>query len=582
MAAVPAPEKSAPRRPPSATPTQVTDPRLSPALIIVTLTGLISTVMLLSNLKDGQLAHGQSYVDRAEQAIAQKDWPAALGAIQKVDENNRQRPGFLRVLADYLIGTRTSPEMLGNTLEKLKPSAMFRAEDHLWLCSAWLASNHIDRTRAAWQDIPASLASGLEATQLKIQLLKKEGQKREAEQIQAALSRLFSKDPTVAEQQAVKDWNSTFPEVRRQARERLWELARRHDAPGLDAIRFLSEQAGHTEVELDQLLRLVTEHPEARTADRLTVVSLLLPIKPDQRAAMIQAEVDRHASGGPAVLAQLSSWLSKEEEQDRILQLIPETRWREQPVLLPLVVQALVDQARWQDLLNTLHEAEQTKQFSKAQLMNWRAQALTKLHPKDAIEPREVLHEAILQGNVEKSEVALMTSAHIAEDWQMPDLALQACQFLALPGTPNEEPMLEKCEQMATLLKDTKAMAEAAVRLSELQPNSTAAARRAAYLRLLRGERVEIASGRTADIAPGDSAAWLVAALKAWRLGDPHSTHDALKHIKDTLGLGPGERAVLAGLLAKTGETARGFQLAEKIRPELLLPEEAAFLNSAK
>jgi hypothetical protein len=44
----------------------------------------------------------------------------------------------------------------------------------------------------------------------------------------------------------------------------------------------------------------------------------------------------------------------------------------------------------------------------------------------------------------------------------------------------------------------------------------------------------------------------------------------------------PGERAVLASLLAKAGEAARAFQLVEKLPAALLLPEEAAYAKLAR
>jgi len=562
-------------------------------LIPGTVAVVLFVMMILNGLDGWRMGHGQSMVDRAEEAISQKDWPAALGAIQKVEEGGRQRPGFLRVLADYQIGTYSSPEvpgsseslnnpeLLGDTLEKLKPSSMFRPEDHLWLCRAWLASNHLDRARTAFEAIPATLASGLEATRLKIELLRKEGQKREAEQIQDSLSKFFSDDPAVAVAQAIKDWNSPFPEVWRQARVRLWELARRKDAPGLNAIRHLSAQAGHTLAELDELLALATNHPAALAADRLQVISLLLPLKREKRGEIIQAEVERYQAAAPAVLSQLSSWLSREKEQDRIIQLIPEARWKEYPVMIPLVVQALVDQARWQDLLNMLNEVAKKNQFSNARVLNWRALALKHLHPDDAIEPHAILDEAIQQGNVEQSEVALKSSAYLAEEWQMADLALEAYQFLAQPGVPDEAGYLEKYAQMASILKDTAALTAVAVRLSALQPNSTQAARRAAYLRLLRGEMLETAIGPGTQMANSDSTTWLLTALQAWRLSDPPATRAALQHITGIQELSPGERAVLAGLLAKTAATARAFQIAEAIHPELLLPEETAFLQQA-
>ena len=540
------------------------DPRLPPTLIVLTIAVTLLLIFAVNTFYEGALMPTKSYIQRGEEAVAQQDWPAALGAIKMVPESGRERPGFLRLLADYLIGTRSNPELLANTLEKLKPSVMFRDEDRLWLCSAWLNSQHLDRARTAFEALPAEMASSLEATQLKIELLRKEGQKREALQIQEAMENIFTADPKIAVQHAWKEWNSPFPEVRQKAHERLWDLALRHDAPGLSAIRNLSFDTNLTRTELDKLLLLATQHPDAQAADRLTVVSLQMARQPEHRQEMIQAEVTRYQSGGPAVLAHLSSWLAKEKEPGRILQLIPESRWKQQSVLLPLVVQALVDQARWLDLLNTLNEADRAHLFSKAQLMNWRAQALKKLHPEDAIKPRDELESAIRQGDVEKSYLALMTSAQIAEDWQLTDLALQAYQFLAHPGSPQEAELLEKCTQMAAL--------------------------RAAYLRLLRGEMLETAippaaAASQSDTAPGASfsTTQLLPALKAWRLGDPAATRAALSPLTTTrpLDLGPGERAVLAGLLARLGETSRAFQLAEKIRPELLLPEELTFLKQA-
>lgn len=578
------PEASPPpsTRPSRAVPTATADPRLPPVLIPLTLAVTALLIFAVNHYYDGAQLPVKSYLQRGEEAVAQQDWPAALGALQKVPESNRERPGFLRLLADYLIGTRTNPELLANTLEKLKPSDLFRKEDHLWLCSAWLNTPYLDRARTAFEAIPPDLASGLQATQLNIELLRKEGQKREALQIQEAMERIFTADPVVAVQHTSKEWNSPFPEVRQKARERLWDLALRHDAPGLTAIRTLNQDTTLTRTESGQLLLLTTQHPDSQTADRLRVVSLQMSLQPEHRQEMIQAEVKRHQSGGPAVLAQLSSWLSREKEPGLILQLIPETRWKEQSVLLPLVVQALVDQARWQDLLSTLHEAETSRQFSKAQLLNWRAQALKKLQPEDATRPREVLDSAIRQGNVEKSYLALMTSAQIAEDWQLTDLALQAYQFVALPGAPQEAGLLEKCAQMAALLKDSDALSEAAVRLAALQPSNTHAAHRAAYMRLLRGEMLETALPRTSPPAKDDSTAWLLAALKAWRLGDTFTARDKLRHIHDSTRFAPGERAIYAGLLAKVGgDISRAFQVAEKIRPELLLPEELTFLKMA-
>ena len=74
----------------------------------------------------------------------------------------------------------------------------------------------------------------------------------------------------------------------------------------------------------------------------------------------------------------------------------------------------------------------------------------------------------------------------------------------------------------------------------------------------------------------------LIQALAAYRMQDAARLKDLLAEViprEDFLT--HGQKAVLAGLLAADGQVAAGFQVAEKLRRSLLLPEEQRFLDMA-
>ena len=565
-----------PARTPYVTPAASGNPWLSSSMIWVTIVAVISAIMVVSQFDKLQWVSSERLIEKAQEALRQQNWPAALGAIKKVNEGSRQQPEFQRVLADYLEETRSSPHVLVEVLERLKKSGEFRPMDQLWLCRAWLGTNHLDKARAAWDAIPAPLCEGLEATRLKVELMRQEGQLREADQLQADLNVDFADVPLVAVRLATAEINGPFPEVRQKATARLWELAWRRDQAGLEALRMLARQGGRTANEAEELLELVSRHPLARPADRQALVSLLMRLSPSSRAELLQRETERCATQEPLALA---VWLAREGETQRLWQLSPELRRVEPVEWFQILARALAEAKQWEELMKLIRQQQaEAGPVSPAELLRWRAVALMQLHPHDVATPYAELQLSIRQGAVEKNDACVALAAQIAEDWHMLDLALEAGLILAHPGGPNEARMLENCRRIATLLQDSKVLADIAARLVGLQPEHVQYARQDAYLRLLRGERIE-------TVTPGgtsDQAVVLLHAFKAWRLNDHPVATAALRQIQGTGSLTVGEKAVYAGLLAKVcGELAKAYQVAEKIRPELLLEEERSFLKAA-
>jgi len=126
---------------------------------------------------------------------------------------------------------------------------------------------------------------------------------------------------------------------------------------------------------------------------------------------------------------------------------------------------------------------------------------------------------------------------------------------------------------------------DTARRLRVLRPTSVRFANRLDYLRLLLGDEIEAAMEwrevYTDESADERQMAALLLALKAYRMRDKSLMLESLAKVDDATALPPGQRAVLAGLLASGGQAGRAFQLAERVQERLLSSVELAFLKKA-
>ena len=190
------------------------------------------------------------------------------------------------------------------------------------------------------------------------------------------------------------------------------------------------------------------------------------------------------------------------------------------------------------------------------------------------------------QSKSEKNALALLGAARMAEKWDMPDLALQTYEILTQEDSVPKLDMLEKCWQMALLLKNSEVLLAVAGQQHQLRPENPGFTQRSRYLSLLLGAEIETTlKPQTEDpTAQGNETdqGLLLQALAAYRLQNLGLARAYLEKIRAAASFTAGERAVCAGLLAKTrANIPRAYELAEKIHPELLLTEELVFLQMA-
>lgn len=551
-------------------------------MIILLVLGVLGLVAM--RFEFGRVRGADHFIEKATLAIAAEDWDEARGAMEQVQAEEKSNPAFLRVVAGYLTGTRTSPELLVKTLKSLAASSQARPMDDLWMSMACHAIGEIGEARHAWDRLPAALRDGKQAREIEIDLLVAEGRMQEAVEAELRLLERFKDEPEIAMRLAAKRQGAPFPELQQAATRQLLDLATREDITGLQSLRVLARRSSLTLTEAVQLLALAENHERLPLEDHLEIVSMIMRLDPSRREALIQTEIARHESRGAAIRARLASWLITESEFSAFNALVADGSKLHPGDVYPLKAQALVAQKRWKELL-ALVDKSQRLPLAPSRAAVWRALATRHLMPGRIQEVRHHLEEGIRLGGAEENVLALQGAAALAEEWSMLDLALSAFRQLAKPGTQGEAAVLEKCWQLAATLKDSQTLAEVSSRLHALRPDDPAAMKKHDYLRLLRGEEVEAtlkAADATQPQSTPSASLRLLQALKAFRMQNRPLAISLAQGIESTADLSTGEKAVLAGLLALSPDgTARAYQIAERIRPESLLTEERIFWKRA-
>lgn len=553
---------------------------------LIAFIALTMVVLFFGKFDLTRLLGADHFIRKTRRAVAAKDWPAATWALQHIAGHDRERADYLRVLADFLEATRSEPALLDATLVKLDALCLMQPVDFTWACRLRLGAGNILAARKFWDRIPSASRQTAEVMKLSVELLKEEGRPQEAAAEESLLFEKFADDPETAVRKAVRELEGTFPEIEQAALSRLWELARREDEPGAMAIRVLSQRNDLTLPDAKQLHELSDKQPNIVIGDRLPITSTLMRLDPQQREPLLAAEVKRYDNGDSTVQVQLASWLAKEQEYDKVMAMMPKEMLLKSPDLFPQVAQGLAEKGRWSELMNLIQKGKKLP-VSNARAATWRALATKNLFPDNAKEIRTHLEEAIREGQVEKNGLAMMGAARLAEEWSMADLALKAYEILAVPGSAQESEVLDRCWLVATTLKDSAKLLKLADKRARLKPGNYRLAQQRDYMHLLCGDQVEtalaspevVAGASTAELE--SDASRLLQALKAYRLHDLPLLTSTLGKVRNARALNTGERAVYAGLQAINGQPAQAFQMAESVRPELLLNEEAVFLRLA-
>lgn len=520
-------------------------------------------------------------VELARQSIESKDWTAALDAIQKVPSDSRQKVAYLRVLADYLKGTRSSPQILSRVIASLEAEGALEPADFVWICGEHLLAGRVSEAQEAWDRLPEQLRQTLQARELELVLLGQQGKQEALQKAEQEMFDLFPDEPSVAVRKAVKDLDGTLPEIHAAAWARLWELAALDDVHGLQAIRLLANRRELSLPEARRLLEIFGRHPSQSIHDRLLVLTSLYRLSSEgERKQILDREMSKNKLQERGSALAFAAWLAKMGAIDRMRSFCSTNAVLNTGETFMLLAQGLAEEQNWKALWELLSRSSQVP-VPASRVATWRTLAFRNLHEDDVRGIREHLAEAISLANQEKNAVAMMGAASMAEQWGHPDLALRAYLLLSESDPAREIEVLERAWGIAGSLKDTVALLAISERQMRLKPDIPKYALHWRYITLLSRKEV-LSPGTAKDALEGSAEGLMVRALEAHRAQKPEEVVAALDQIRQPGSLPPGQRAVYAGLLSQNPDrVGEAHAIAEKIPAQLLLPEEAAFLKMA-
>lgn len=552
-------------------------PRPSPKFGFLSRLSLAAFILLLiaffayEPLKEWRL---QRQFQIARDGIAKGQWSRVAEAITAARAIQPEHPELLRVIVTFLDATGNDPHFVLQALPQLKESGHAETNDAILFIRALLATKRFEEARRAFDALDATQHAHPAYLLISAQLLREEGDEKAATATTLKAHSARPEDPQAALALAIAEsWNTPY-EVQSAAIQRLWALAESSTPAAPSAIEHLCSQSYVTLPKAEHLLQLAEAHPLCSHATRLAVVSAIMRRAPERRNAMLDAEVARYRDCNVQTLHQVAFWLASESEHDRLLEICPMRVALQSAELFPVVALSLAQKQRWKELRRLL--TEERVPAAPERVNVWLAWADGFLEP-DMKNARLQLESAIAQAKKISSLEVLMSAVNVAEIHGMWDLALE-CYTLAAKTDPTQEiPLLEKACEVARHQNDGESIFRITKRLQALRPASAAYAERASYLGLILGEDLEIMpQARSASMQA------LLAALAAHRLQDHVTMKKEVARVTDATAFQAGERAVYAGLLALSGETAAGFHIAEKITDSLLLEQEKRYLKLAR
>lgn len=520
--------------------------------------------------------------------LDQKQWVEAMRAMADAKRFGRDHPEIMRATVTFVTKTNHDPHALIFTIKQLAELGQDTLADRLLLGQSYLALSDVTAARAVFAGLSEEGKDSKEGLELLAQIYRNEGMPKEAED---ALRRAMAKapeDPDSRLRIALLDYGNAFPEIQAGARRTMWDLTQADGRTSLIAIRFLAQDQYLTAPEAERLLDLINNHPEGNLKDRLDVLSGIIKLIPQRREYIVAAETAKVEGKNVGDLIQVISWLAREKQYTRILQLVPMKQALQSPQVFPYVAQALGEENRWADLRRLILSGERLP-VPKARTQVWLAEAATHLEKDDISAPRQYLEEAVASAVKTDDGLTLQAASMVCERLGLYDLAIRSYQRLAALNPKFEVEMLDKVFEMAQRQRDTALMLKTSRQLNDKRPTHGIFRDRLRYLKLLIGIELEQVDAILTDSPPEPAVEGrtvrvpyaFLRALSAWRQKDLARLERELAQLVDQQDrLNLGQRAVLAGLLQHVGQGEAAFRIGENIPSSILLAEEQAIFSA--
>jgi hypothetical protein len=555
--------------------------------IVLVLVGLLAGRPLyrrwLSIESEKHLAH-------AREAIARQDWTQALLAVQNAARSAPQNPEMLRTGVIVLAEMQAHPDEILRTIKEVEAAGGMTPEMFIKRAQAHLTRGDYVAADQALHAVPDAQRQSWEAVELESTLLLFQGRQTEADAVLSSQPDTKSDTPDAAFRLAVITMALPREPQRSHAREIVWQTARGNTANTPVALALLCRNPDLTSTEAIELLDLAERQkgPFA-TGLRYAVLANVLRLAPGQKMQLLKAESDRAAAAMAKEQVGYLMFLLKNRESQAMLDFL-ETHGsilkHERPAdYLGMELEALAQSQEWSTVRKKL-AAPEARILDGVMLDLWQACSLAAFDPTS---PAKLEHLKLAREATRRTRniAGAIRVADTAANIGPPDFAAACYEELAAgPALPSDTiVLLEKACLALAQAHDTAGLVRVTRALADQTPGHLENAFRCDYLAILTGAPLDGIVMRLAEEDEQRAADPQIKTrhrfLRAMVL-DRHKQFESLRtELRDLESAGswtPGERSVMAGMLAASGDTARAWRLAEKVPAALLLKEEAAML----
>ncbi len=577
--------------------------KLAGAIALLLLIGFFAARPVRHAIKGWQ---ARRHAERAFAFINAEKWEEATREARAAYQLRPGEPDAIRAVARLLTRTR-SPEAPG-FWKALREKTSLTRDDLREEAGAALAAGDLSLAQTAVAQLLGKKAGGPGPADylLAAQVAAQNGRREQAldllgktvaaknvrahEQLGASVLQLTLASPDLPQAR----------EIQTAAWTRLSNLARGHDQVALDALAILTQQTLSSPNEIvrdpaimpeEELVRALRTHPLSGVAQKLLALDLEMHADAARRDALIAQAIATWGNADNDTLVILGRWLNGKGEFQRELDTIPLRRALQSRDLFLQRLDALGALGEWSEIKRLL---------------------IADAFPLDPVIERMYLARCNQQlGEITAAEnnwdrafeaaagdpQKLLTFAEYAEKNDATEAAARAYDTIV-----REAPSVRAAQQgrlrLAQRSRDTHRIHAILVEMLKQWPNDTAVQNDEAYVRLLlasakeEGRRMknEVDSGQLPRIAqvagqlvqrdPASLPHRTLLALARLRLGEPEKALEVYNNIRMAPGAASASAIVVhAAVLAANGEREAARTEVSSLKPDQLLPEEAAMVE---
>lgn len=533
---------------------------------------------------------GRRYIPEIKKFIQLEDWRNAATSLVTATRWAPDDPEVLRVAVDFATHTGSEPRTMIRFLTRLDQLGEITVAERCTLGRMYVKLPDLKSAHEIYDAVPQGELSKRPALELLSAIQKAEGMQARSFLTQRQALLADPDNPEAVLQLALLDARSGDASLSGPARDRLWPIAKAGDANSIPAIEYLAQHQHLGAQEAESLMEITRSLPDGpkSTTVRLEVLSAVLRLNPHRRQEILNAELQRWSGKPLALLEPLLGWLVKERESERLFRIVSAKTASIYGAVLPHYVNALRQDKKWSEV-SKLVTGRVDPGFSRAQLRLWLAEAQSHLS-EDPSTARQILTSLFDESGHGESEELAIAIGQMAEQIGYWDIARRSFEGAAERHIERAITFYLKAYDMAMHEVNGKSMLAISEKLCALKVTDLIFVDRVNYLRLVMGTSIEVAQRdlETAAAAPAHHitadrkiALSLLRAILAYRERRFQEIRGHLDLVRDIDTFPPGPRAVYAGLLAVSGDTAGAYRVGENIPQVLLLPEERRFLAKA-